>query len=228
MLTFVKLRGPLRLVSTSIVTPKLLAGLLAASACVAQQPYEIGAGMGYGAYHNGSVISSGGTATAGIRNRFAATAVIGEDLFQHFSGEIRYLYHDGDTFLAAGAAKGNVQAQSHALHYDVLFHFKPRAARIRPFVAAGAGAKYYETTGPVPSPQPLPKIAGLTDQSQWKPLFTMGAGVKIRLGDHVIVRGDFRDYITVFPDRLFSPVEGATARGIFHQFTPLFGLSYGF
>ena len=228
MLTFVKLRGPLRVVSTSLVTPKLLAGLLAAGACVAQQPYEIGGGIGYGSYHNGSVISSGGTAAAGIRNRFAATAVIGEDHFEHFSGEVRYLYHDGDTFLSSGAVKGNVQAQSHALHYDALFHFKPRRERMRPFLAGGAGAKYYETTGPTPNPQPLPKIAGLTNQSQWKPLFTVGAGVKVRLGDHVIVRGDFRDYITVFPDRLFKPVDGATTRGIFHQFTPLFGLSYGF
>ena len=193
---------------------KLLAGLLATGACLAQQPYEIGGGIGYGFYHNGSVISSGGTAAAGIRNRFAATGVLGEDLYQHVSGEVRYLYHDGDTFLSSGAAKGNVQAQSHALHYDLLFHFKPRRAHFRPFVAAGAGAKFYETTGPMPSPQPLPRIAGLTNQSQWKPLFTVGTGLKVRLGNHFIVRGDFRDYITVFPNRLFSPVEGSTARGI--------------
>jgi hypothetical protein len=29
-----------------------------------------------------------------IRNRFAAGAVFGEDLYEHFSGEVRYLYHD--------------------------------------------------------------------------------------------------------------------------------------
>jgi hypothetical protein len=44
-----------------------------------------------------------------------------------------------------------------------------------------------------------------------------------------MVRGDVLDYITMFPQALFTPaVSGATERGIFHQFTPLFGLGYTF
>jgi hypothetical protein len=39
---------------------------------------------------------------------------------------------------------------------------------------------------------------------------------------------DFRDYITVFPDRLFSPVSGATRQGMLHQFTPMFSVGYNF
>ena len=206
----------------------LLAGLVCTGACFAKH-YEIGGAIGYGVYHNGSIISPGGTADAGIRNRFAAGAVFGEDLYEHFSGEVRYLYHDGDPFLSAGSAKGNVQGQSHALHYDVLFHLKRRGERIRPYAAGGVGAKFYETTGPAPVPQPLPNIAALATQSEWKPLFTVGGGVKIRISDHVMVRGDVRDYITMFPQALFTPaVSGATERGIFHQFTPLFGLGYTF
>jgi ribosomal protein L13 len=80
----------------------------------------------------------------------------------------------------------------------------------------------------VPSPQPLPKIASLTNRSQWKPLFDLGAGVKVRIADHVVVSGDFRDYITVLPDRLFSPVTNATRQGMLHQFTPMFSVGYNF
>jgi opacity protein-like surface antigen len=206
---------------------KLLAGLVCAGACFAQH-YEIGGAVGYGVYHDGSIISSGGTADAGIRNGLAAGAVFSEDLYQHFSGEVRYLYHSGDTFLSAGSAKGTVQGQSHALHYDMLFHLKPRRERIRPYAAAGVGAKFYENTGPAPVPQPLPNIAALSTRSEWKPLFTVGGGVKIRISDRLIVRGDIRDYITMFPKALFTPVSGASDRGFFHQFTPLFGLGYTF
>jgi opacity protein-like surface antigen len=206
---------------------KLAIGLFLAAACLAQpseEKWEIGGGAGYGWYHNGSIISSGGTATAGIRNRFVATAVACENLYEHFSGEIRYVFHDGDTFLQSGPIRGTVQAQSHSFTYDVLFQIRKRRERVRPYAAAGVGAKYYVTTGPFPIPQPLPGIATLTTNNQWMALFDVGGGVKIRLSDHFLVRADFRDYITTFPSHLFSPVAHATTRGVFHQFTPMLGI----
>jgi hypothetical protein len=209
------------------VASKLFVFLLAAGACSAQN-WEIGGGLGYGIYHNGSIISTGGTADAGIRNRFAVTGYVTEDLFDHFSGEIRYVYHDGDTFLQSGSIQGTVQAQSHTMTYDALIHFKPRSSRIRPFVGGGLGAKYYNTTGPAPSPQPLPRIASLTSQSEWKAVFDFGGGVRVRIKEHFTVRGDLRDYITVFPHNLFVPVANATARGILHQVTPMFGIGANF
>src|SRR4051794_3370995 len=139
------------------------------------QNWEAGAGIGYGAYRNARISGSAGTAEAGVRNRYAATGVINEDLFEHFSGEIRYIYHAGDTFLKAGSAQGGVQALSHTFAYDVLLHLKTRKSRVRPYAAAGVGAKYYETTGALPRPQPVPAIAGLTTQSQWVPAFDFGA-----------------------------------------------------
>jgi hypothetical protein len=204
-----------------------LTGLLTAGACLAQN-WVIGGGLGYGAYRNGTITSSGGSANAGIRNHATVTGVVTEDLFEHFSGEFRYVYHGGDTFLSSGSAQGAVKAQSHVFLYDALIHLKPRTERIRPFVAGGFGAKYYDTTGTVPSPQPLPRIASLTNQSQWKPLFDLGVGVKLRIADHVVVSGDFRDYITVFPDHLFSPASAATRQGMLHQFTPMFSVGYSF
>lgn len=204
-----------------------LAALLTVGACLAQN-WVIGGGLGYGVYRNGSITAPAGSADAGIRNDAVITGVVTEDLFDHFAGEFRYVYHGGDTFLSSGSSQGGVKAQSHAVLYDALFHWKPRTERIRPFIAGGFGAKYYDTTGPLPSPQPLPKIASLTNRGQWKPLFDLGAGVKVRIADHVVASGDFRDYITVLPDRLFSPVAGATRQGMLHQFTPMFSVGYNF
>jgi hypothetical protein len=205
----------------------LLAGLLTTASCLAQN-WIIGGGVGFGAYRNGTITSSGGSADAGIRNHAVVTGVVTEDLFDRFSAEFRYVYHGGDSFLHSGSTEGGVSAQSHSLVYDALIHWKPRSQRIRPYAAGGVGARYYDTTGGVPNPQPLPKIASLTNQSQWKPLFDLGVGIKVRVADHIVASGDFRDYITPFPDRLFSPATGGTRPGMLHQFTPMFSIGYNF
>lgn len=201
--------------------------LLCASAAFASQ-WEIGGAAGYGAYHDVSVIAPNGTAEAGIRNRFVLSAVFGEDLYQHLSGEVRYLYQDGDPFVSAGGIRGNVQGQSHALDYSLLFQFRDRERKLRPYVSMGVGAKYYRVSGPEPFPQPLPDIAALTRHSQWRALATPGAGLKYRAGRRLLIRGDFRDYITGFPTRVIAPVLHGTGHGIFQQFTILVGASYWF
>jgi hypothetical protein len=216
-----------QLVCTASVKLKLTAGLWIAGVCLAQN-WEIGGGVGYSWYHNGSITSSAGTATAGIRNRILATAVITENLYEHFSGEIRYVYNDGPTFLQSSGVSGDIRAQSHSFSYDMLAHLNPRESRIRPYLAGGVGARYYETTGRAPIPQPVPHIAALVPTTQWKALFNFGGGVKIRVTEHIIFRADLRDYLTPFPDRLFLPVANATTHGILQQITPMFGVSAGF
>jgi hypothetical protein len=62
----------------------------------------------------------------------------------------------------------------------------------------------------------------------WKVAFTAGGGIKYRLLPHMLLRAEFRDYITTFPRQEIVPAPHNTARGIFEQFTPLFGLSYTF
>jgi hypothetical protein len=205
----------------------LVAALLCAGACLAQN-YEIGGAIGYGIYRDGTIYAPGGDAQAGIRNRFAAGAVFGEDLFSHISGEIRYLYHDGHPFLSSGDVKTDMQGQSQAITYDLLFHLRTREHRIRPFFAAGAGTKGYVVAGPAPFPQPLPNIASLLAVDEWKPAAALGGGVKFRPSRNVVLRGDFLDYLTAFPKLQIMPAPHGTARGIFEQFTPLFGVSYTF
>jgi len=202
-----------------------LGAVLWASACLAAGPFEAGGFLGYGAYRTATVFAPDGTATAGIDNRFVAGAFFSEDLYEHLSGELRYVYQDGDPFVTAGGQRGNIQGQSHAVHYDFLIRPLRRDARLQPYFAVGAGMKYYRTAGPAPVTQPLPQIVTLASRSEVSGLFTEGVGVKYRLTGHIFINGDFLDYVTKFPRNLFVPAAGGTDRGIFHQFTPSLGVS---
>jgi len=206
---------------------KCLALILLAGAAAAQQ-YEVGATVGYGIYHDGTIFSASGAADAGIRNRFAAGILLGDDFSNFVSTEFDYLYHDGHPFLEAPGVKSDIQGNSDALTVQFLFHFKTREHRWRPFLAGGAGAKEYVIAGPSPFPQPIPDVASLTTNDVWKVVFTAGGGVKFRLIPHMLLRAEFRDYITTFPRQEIVPAPHNTARGIFQQFTPLFGISYTF
>ena len=201
--------------------------ILFAGAAFAQQ-YEIGANVGYGFYRNGTIFSASGTAQAGIRNRFAAGIILGDEFSNYVSAEFHYLYHDGHPFLQAPGVKSDIQGQSDALTCDLLFHFKTREHRLRPFLSGGSGAKEYVIAGPEPFPQPIPQIASLTTNDVWKVVFSVGGGVKFRLIPHMLLRAEFRDYLTTFPRQQIVPAPHNTARGVFQQFTPLFGVSYTF
>jgi len=192
------------------------------------QNFQVGAEIGYGFYRNGSIFSADGTAQAGIRNRFAAGLLIADDSQEYVSVEFRYLYHDGHPFLEAPGVKVDIQGQSQALTLEALFHFKKRNQRWRPYVLGGAGGKGYIIAGPAPFPQPIPQIASLTTNDVWKVVFNVGGGVKYRLRDHVLVRAEFLDYLSTFPRTQIVPAPHNTARGVFEQFTPLFGVGYTF
>jgi opacity protein-like surface antigen len=201
--------------------------ILFAGAAFGQQ-YEIGANVGYGFYRNGTIYSASGTAQAGIRNRFAAGIILGDEFSKYVSAEFRYLYHDGHPFLQAPGVKSDIQGQSDALTVEFLFHFKTREHRLRPFLAGGSGAKEYVIAGPEPFPQPIPQVASLTANDVWKVVFSIGGGVKFRLLPHMLLRAEFQDYLTTFPRQQIVPALHNTTRGVFEQFTPLFGVSYTF
>jgi opacity protein-like surface antigen len=192
------------------------------------QQYEIGADVGYGIYRNGTIFSGSETVQAGVRNRFAAGIVLGDEFSNYVSAEIQYLYHDGHPFLQGAGVKSDIQGNSEALTYSLLFHLQKRQRRLRPYLEGGVGAKGYIIAGPAPFPQPIPQVASLTTNDVWKVAFSPGGGVTWRPGPHVLLRVEFRDYLTTFPRQQIVPAPHNTARGIFQQFTPLFGASYTF
>ena len=212
---------------TRRATLRCLSVVIFAGSAWAQQ-YQVGATIGYGIYSNGTIFSSSGSADAGIRNRFAAGIVLADEFSKYVSAEFDYLYHDGHPFLEAPGVKGDIQGNSDALTVGLLFHFKPREHRWRPFLAGSTGAKGYIIAGPEPFPQPIPQIASLTTNDVWKVVFVAGGGLKFRVIPHMEMWAEFRDYLTTFPRQQIVPAPHNTARGIFQQYTPLFGLGYTF
>jgi hypothetical protein len=206
----------------------LLVLLLLACTPALAQNWELGIAGGYGLYRNGRIFSPNGTIGAGFRNRFAVSAVLGEELYEHLGGEFRFTYHDGDPFLEGAGAKTNLEGHSHAFNYNLLLHIRRRDRAFRPYVSVGGGMKQYIVNGPENPFPPLRNVAVLTRTDELKPLFTAGAGAKLRIASYMLLRFDFLDYMTQFPKDVITPVPPGNARGILHQFTPMLGVSFTF
>src|ERR1051326_448773 len=137
--------------------------LALASACMAQEhEWEVGAAAGFGFMHNATINNPTGSVSAGFDNRFAAGVVIGQELYQHFGGELRYTFRDNDLVLKGTGEKVNMDGDSHLVHYDLLVHAAGKSTRIRPFAAAGGGIRLFGGTGHEYAHQPFGDFALLT------------------------------------------------------------------
>jgi hypothetical protein len=208
--------------------PRILALVILAGSCCFGQYWSVGAAGGFSFYDNASISNSQGSAQTGFGNRFAAGGLLGEDVSEHFGGELRYTYLDGDTVLRLNGREANLDAASHALHFDFLAYATKRHARLRPFLAGGAGIKRYTGTGRVDPNQPLSNFALLAHDDEVKALVSVGGGVKFLINDHWLVRVDFRDYMTPFPENVIVPATGAKIHGWLHDFVPLLGVDWTF
>ena len=138
-----------------------------------------------------------------------------------------FITTDTPSFAQANV-KADIQGQSDALTMELLFHFKPRDHRWRPYIIGGTGAKDYIVAGPEPFPQPIPEIASLTTNDVWKVVFSVGGGLKFRLMPHMLLRAEFLDYLTnLSPPADCSRSAQYGARSV-PAFPPLFGVSYVF
>ena len=203
--------------------------LVFATLCLGQErEWEVGGAAGFGYMRNPTVNHAGSSATLGFDNRFATGAVVGQDLYQHFSGELRYTFRDGDLVLNSGGQKVNMDGDSHLVHYDVLFHALRWGSRFRPYAAAGGGIRLFRATGREYMNQPFSDFAFLTRTQEVKPLISVGAGVKFTFTNHAAVRFDFREYISPFPEKLFVTAPGAKIGSWLYDSVPLVGLSFVF
>jgi hypothetical protein len=191
----------------------------------AEPRYELGAGVIGSFYDKKAFTSTVGDADAGFTNGFGASAWLGHHMYPKLSGEIRYDFARNDMFLEGAGARATFAGQSHAIHYDLHFHFTDISAKVRPFVLAGGGVKLFQGTGEERAFQPLSQIAVLTKTTELAGLVTFGVGVKMKVSDRVMLRIEFRDNLTRFPKKVIAPNRGSGGSGWVNNFAPTAGVS---
>jgi len=208
-------------------TLQLSVMLMAAAgvSCFAQQ-WEVGGLAGASFVPGTAVTSPLGSATTGFKSGPTFGAFVGQNLYPRVSGELRYGFLQSNLKLQSGATETTFSGVAHVLHYDVLFHTSKRESRTQYFVAVGGGMKVYRGTGKESAYQPLSQYAYLTKTQALKPMASVGAGFKYILRPRVVLRTEFRDYITMFPKDLIAPAPGAKFGGLLHDFVPMVGISY--
>jgi len=206
----------------------IVLAFLSCCALVAQK-WEIGAAGGGSFYTSETFTGSVSSADASFTTAIAASAWLGNDSGRYLGGEIRYDFEASDPKLTGGGTKETLAGQTHAIHYDLLFHFAPRTSRVRPFVAVGAGVKLYRGTGqPLAYQGPLENVGLLTPTNDLEPVVSVGAGIKFNLSPSVLLRVDVHDFMTPFPTKVIAPTAGTKAGGWLQNIVPMFGLSYTF
>ena len=203
-------------------------GLIGFTPGAMAQKWEFGGGIGGSFYPSRDVKNGSTTASAGIRTNIASGVWLGQNASGKWGGEIRYDYQIGDLSLERASTSASLTAQSHALHYDVLWHATRRGSAVRPFLAAGAGIKVYRATGQPGLVQPLSQYALLTQGNELKALLSLGAGVKWQIAESLQLRLEVHDYITPFPKELIAPNVGSTAPGILQNIVPMLAIAYTF
>jgi|SRR5215467_12294319 hypothetical protein len=201
--------------------------MLAACACVAQS-WEVGVAGGYSFYRDATISNPPLSARAGFQSGGVASVEVGEDVASHIGGELRYTFIDGNARLRFGGQEATLGSIAHAVHYDILLYGTSKESKIRPYVSAGGGIKVYRGNGSETAVQPLANFVFLTHANEVEGLFAAGAGVKLHVDEHWLVRVDFRYYLTPFPHKIFTAAPGASIHGWLHNFVPLAGIAWTF
>jgi hypothetical protein len=183
----------------------------------AAQSWELGIGAGAGFYTSTNVTAGPRTAAATIGTGVAVSAYVGQNLYRRWGGELRYTWQPGQLRLTSGSQRATFDAQTHAVHYDVLYQFRTAEDSVRPFVAFGGGAKYFRGVGEEVVFQPLGQFAYLTRTGEWQPMLSAGGGVKIKINRRTMFRAEMRDYMTPMPRKVIAPAIGASTGGLIHD-----------
>jgi Outer membrane protein beta-barrel domain len=202
-----------------------LTALLAAGMASAQE-WEIGAMGGFGYSPHLTVSKGSASANTGIRYGGLVGVFAGEDMYNYWSGEVRYQYRFDNLKLSSGNIKaGNFSAHSHLITADFLGHFRPRESRVRPFIAFGGGARIMIGTGIESAGQPLGNLAALTATHEILPVADIGAGFKMDLRKNLRFRVEMRDYISPAPNKVIAPAPGASLGGVMNDIQGMVGFS---
>jgi hypothetical protein len=192
------------------------------------QRWEVGGITGGGINNSLTVSSFAGSASAGFSPGVSAGAFLGQNLYRNLSGELRYDFQVTGLKVSSGGSDATFNGQTHTLHYDVLWHLPTRRARLRPFVAGGAGIRAFRGTGEETAYQPLADFALLTRTEQYKLMVCGGGGLKYAITPRLTMRAEVLDYASPFPSKVIAPGPGARLGGWLNDVVPMVGLSFVF
>jgi opacity protein-like surface antigen len=204
--------------------------LLALAPAAFAQNWEVGVGGGTNFYTSQTVTNPvAGNAQAKLATGFLVSAWLGNNTSGMFGGELRYDYEHSDLKLSSDGTNVSFGgAQTNALHYDAVLRFASHEARVSPYVVGGVGIKNYSGTGKEQVAQPLSDIALLTKTSQFKPLISVGGGIKFQVASNVTFRVEAHDFLTPFPNQVIAPALGSKVGGWLSDFAVMAGLSFSF
>lgn len=200
------------------------ATILAPASSFAQK-WELGGGIGGSFFTSQTVKNVVTSGNASLSDALAASFWIGNNSSRMLGGEFRYDYENTSLNLSNTTAHAKFGADTHAFHYDFLFHLAPNESPVRPFVSAGGGVKLYRGTGQEAAYQPLASLALLTKTSELKPLLSFGAGLKIAVTPIIQIRVEVRDALTPFPKSVITPAQGSKLGGWLQDFMVSGGVS---
>ena len=197
---------------------------LAAAPVAMAQKWEVGGAVGGSFFTSQTVTNPAGNVDAKFANGLTASAWVGNTT-SRWGGELRYDFRQGDMQLTQGGTKVTFGSQSHAVHYDVVYNAGGVEAKVRPFVAGGAGVILYRGTGTEVVYQPLGNIALLTKTTDLRPLISAGAGIKFHLSSRIDFRVEVHDFMSPFPKEVIAPNFGSKVGGWLHDIVPMAALS---
>jgi len=189
------------------------------------QKWEFGADGGVGLLNSVSVTGAPGSATAGFAPGFTAGAFVAENLYAHFSGEIRYEYMESNLRLTSGGQSAQFSGYSQAIHYDVVYHTRAEGP-VRFFGALGGGLKAFAGTGAEAAYQPLSQYGYFTKTTTAKPMLSAAAGVTFRLSPKLSLRGEIRDFASAFPAKVLTPPSGVKYGSPLNEIVPMVSIVY--
>jgi len=208
--------------------PVMFLMLAAVSPAAFAQKWEVGVAGGGSFYTSQSFTSPSGSAEGKLANGFIVSGWLGNNSSGPIGGEIRYDYEQSDLRLSSAGTQVSFGARTHAIHYDFVLRFGSHESKVTPFIVGGAGIKDYVGTGKEQVFQPLSDIALLTQTSQFKPLVSVGGGVKFQVANNVQFRVEVHDFLTPFPEKVIAPALGSKVGGWLSDFAATAGLSFSF
>lgn len=198
-------------------------------------------GVNFGQEKTASTLVTGGQTRREVIRDAASGYLVGiritENRGRRFSAELDYTMANqpfGFVNLSSGIGRLDLEHRVHTAVYSVLYNLLSPRAALRPYVAVGLGASFFEVDGDAKDAAELEGIS-LTDR--WKLAGSWGGGLKWRLGESWGVRFDARDVITGTPDyglpdtaTFFQGLVGPAFRpdGLLHNWQVSTGFSFYF